>query len=106
MYWQRPDIAAMGYDQEKLESGAQPTPQIKIITFTPDDPEDPRNWAAWRKWAIIGPILFIDLTVSFAASGFSPALKSLAMDMSISAEAALLGLSLYVLGLALGPMTL
>lgn len=54
----------------------------------------------------MGPIILIDLSVSFAASGYSPATKNFEMDMGVSSEVGVLGLSLYVLGLALGPMTL
>ena len=48
----------------------------------------------------------IDLSVSWAASGYSPAEKGMEMTFGVSAEVGRLGLSLYVLGLALGPMTL
>lgn len=77
-----------------------------IITFTPNDPEDPRNWPTWRRWLLTGPIVLIDLSVSFAASGYSPATMNFEKDMGVSSEVGVLGLSLYVLGLALGPMTL
>ena len=50
--------------------------------------------------------MLIDLTVSFTASGFSPASKKFAKDFGVSAEVGTLGLSLCVLGFALGPMTL
>ena len=48
----------------------------------------------------------VDLTVSWAASGISPASKQVAKDFHVSSEVATLGLSIYVLGLAVGPMTL
>lgn len=74
--------------------------------FAPNDPQNPRNWARWRKWSIVLVILLVDLTVSWAASGFSPASTLFAAEFSASSEVATLGLSLYVLGLALGPMVL
>lgn len=80
--------------------------KVHIVTFQPGDPQDPRNWPAWRKWLIIGSILFVDLTVSFGASGFSPASTKFAKDFSVSSKVATLGLSIYVGGLALGPMSL
>ncbi|KAK7518335.1 major facilitator superfamily domain-containing protein [Phyllosticta citriasiana] len=79
---------------------------MEIAHFAPDDPEDPRNWPRWKKWLMIGPILLIDLSVSWAASGYSPASHKFAEDMGVSSEVATLGLSLYVLGLAFGPMSL
>lgn len=79
---------------------------VGVVHFSPGDPEDPRNWPRWKKWFMIGPILLIDLSVSWGASGFSPASKKFAEEFGLSPEAGTLGLSLYVLGLAFGPMTL
>ncbi|EUC34817.1 hypothetical protein COCCADRAFT_3904 [Bipolaris zeicola 26-R-13] len=78
----------------------------KVITFEPNDPEDPRNWPAARKWLMVAAIIPIDLSVSWGASGFSPVASDFAKDMEVSPSVALLGLSMYVLGLAFGPMTL
>ena len=79
---------------------------IELVTFPPGDPENPRNWPVWRKWSIVVVIACIDVTVSFAASGFSPASAKFAKDFDVSSEVATLGLSMTVLGFALGPMTL
>ncbi|KAJ4424406.1 hypothetical protein N0V82_000927 [Gnomoniopsis sp. IMI 355080] len=79
---------------------------IKIVHFVAGDPEDPRNWPRWKKWLMIGPILLIDLSVSWGASGFSPAASKFAHEFGLPAGLGTLGLSSYVLGLAFGPMTL
>lgn len=79
---------------------------VELVTFPPGDPANPRNWPIWRKWSIVIVIMLIDLTVSFTASGFSPAAKKFAKDFGVSGEVGTLGLSLCVLGFALGPMTL
>ena len=79
---------------------------VELVTFLPGDPTNPRNWPTWRKWSIVIAISLIDLTVSFTASGFSPAAKKFAKDFGVSGEVGTLGLSLCVLGFALGPMTL
>ena len=79
---------------------------VELVTFPPGDPENPRNWPLWRKWSIVIVIAFIDLTVSFTASGFSPAATKFAKDFKVSSEVATLGLSMTVWGFALGPMTL
>lgn len=78
----------------------------KVVHFTPDDAEDPRNWPRWKKWLMIGPILLIDLSVSWGASGFSPANKHFAQEFGLPPGLSTLGLSAYILGLAAGPMTL
>ena len=90
---------------EVLSPSGSPKPG-NVVSFSHDDPGDPRNWPQGRKWLLIGPIVLIDLSVSFAASGFSPAAMSFEKDMGVSSEVGTLGLSMYVLGLALGPMTL
>jgi len=75
-----------------------------VVTFQPGDPENPRNWPRWKKWATIGSIILIDLTVSFGASGFSPAVTNFEKDMHVSSVVATLGLSIFVAGLAWGPV--
>lgn len=79
---------------------------MDLDSFPKDDPENPRNWPPWRKWSIVAAIIPIDLSVSWGASGYSPAEMLFGKDFGVSAEVATLGLSLYILGLALGPMTL
>ncbi|KAI6081932.1 major facilitator superfamily domain-containing protein [Hypoxylon rubiginosum] len=76
------------------------------IQFAADDPENPRNWPSWRKWMIVAAITLIDLSVSWGASGFSPASSSFRHDFNLSETVTTLGLSFYILGLALGPMSL
>lgn len=77
-----------------------------LTHFPPGSPLNPRNWSPWRKWLLIAAITPIDLSVSWGASGFSPAEGNFAEDFGIGDETARLGLSLYILGLALGPMFL
>ena len=80
--------------------------EIELVTFPPGDQSNPRNWPLWRKWSIVGVIILIDFTVSWAASGFSPATMKFQKDFGLSTEVATLGLSMCVLGFAFGPMTL
>lgn len=82
------------------------TAPANVVTFGPDDPENPYNWSRLRKWLMVAAIIPIDLSVSWGASGFSPAAGDFAKDVGVSPQVATLGLSMYVLGLAFGPMTL
>jgi MFS family permease len=79
---------------------------VDLCVFPTGDPEDPRNFARWKKYLLIGSILLIDLSVSWGASAYSPASTKFSENMHVSTEIAVLGLSLYVIGLALGPMSL
>ncbi|KAI1639138.1 major facilitator superfamily protein [Biscogniauxia mediterranea] len=82
------------------------TTSTSTTHFTPNDPDNPRNWPEWRKWLIVAAITPIDLSVSWGASGFSPAEDSFRSEFGVSQTVATLGLSLYILGLAFGPMSL
>ena len=95
-------MATIRQEQEPLLS----TSSSRIVAFSQADPGDPRNWSRVRKWLMVGAILPIDLSVSWGASGFSPAAGDFANDVGVSPQIATLGLSLYVLGLAFGPMSL
>lgn len=78
--------------------------KVEIITLNPT--ENPRNWPTWKKWTVVGVITLVDLSVSWGASGYSPATAKFEKDFGVSSEVGTLGLSLYVLGLALGPMSI
>ncbi|CAK4009170.1 polyamine transporter [Lecanosticta acicola] len=82
----------------------QPASGTNVARFEVKDPSNPRNFPSWRKWTIVVSIGLIDLTVSFGASGYSPASGSFTDEFHLSNILGHLGLSLYVLGLAFGPM--
>ncbi|KAL6722270.1 hypothetical protein ACLMJK_001377 [Lecanora helva] len=94
-------------EQEAQQPGHGVTENaIELLDFPHGDPENPRNWPAWRKWSIVTIVALLDLTVSFVASGFSPASAKFAKDFGVSTEVGTLGLSMTVLAFALGPLTL
>ncbi|KAF2773931.1 MFS general substrate transporter [Teratosphaeria nubilosa] len=86
-----------------MDHRTSPTKQC-IVHFERNDPYDPRNWPSWKKLLAWLPIIPIDLCVSFGASGYSPATTKFAEAFNVSSEVAILGLSLYTLALAFGPM--
>ena len=70
----------------------------------PDDPENPHNWKLWsRIYHTIIPALFA-FVVTFGSSVYTPGYPEVMKEFGISSTVALLGLSLYVLGLAFGPV--
>ena len=98
-------------DSPQQPSGISPAPSETAaaeveLSFEPDDPKNPRNWSEWKKWRITLAILLIDFTVSWGASAYSPATAEMEELFGVSAEVGTLGLSLYVLGLVFGPMSL
>lgn len=66
--------------------------KTKILSLGPND--NPRNWPTWKKWLIVISIILVDLTVSWGASGFSPASTKFAKDFGVSDEISTLGLSI------------
>ncbi|KAH9845217.1 Major Facilitator Superfamily transporter [Teratosphaeria destructans] len=76
-----------------------------IVDWTGEqDPARPQNWPTWRKWAIVVTTTSITFVVSFGSSIFSAALHDLEDELDIPQHVAVLGISLYVAGFALGPM--
>ncbi|KAJ4297466.1 hypothetical protein N0V90_005357 [Kalmusia sp. IMI 367209] len=100
----RHEAAADAGERERLLAAA--TDNGAAVVFGRNDKDDPRNWSRTRKWLMVAAIIPIDLSVSWGASGFSPAASDFANDMHVSNQIATLGLSMYVLGLAFGPMSL
>ncbi|TEA15493.1 Citrinin biosynthesis cluster MFS transporter mrr1 [Colletotrichum sidae] len=70
----------------------------------PNDASRPRNWSPARKWAIVTLNYLATFMVSFSSSVFSGFLLPVEREFGISADVSLLGISLYVLGFAFGPM--
>ncbi|KAH8672275.1 major facilitator superfamily domain-containing protein, partial [Ilyonectria robusta] len=64
----------------------------------------PVNWSFSRKWAIVGSTSLATFVVSFGSSVYSAAIPQIQAKFSVSRDTALLGITLYVLGFAFGPM--
>lgn len=89
----------------KARSGS--TPDIPIyVTFAKDDPENPRNFPRFKKWYITCFASWLNVITCLCAGGYSSAADDISEHFNVSAEVATLGLSMYILGFALGPMLL
>ncbi|KAJ7172719.1 MFS general substrate transporter [Mycena filopes] len=73
-----------------------------IVDFMEGDPENPLHFHNCRKWIITSQLAFATWTISFSSSVYSGGLEKMARELHISDNVAILGLSLYVLGFALG----
>jgi multidrug resistance protein len=58
----------------------------------------------FKKWAIVGSTSLAAFVVSFGSSVYSAAIPQIQAKFSVSRDTALLGVTLYVLGFAFGPM--
>ncbi|KAI9701485.1 MAG: hypothetical protein M1836_001541 [Candelina mexicana] len=76
-----------------------------VVEFDgPDDPLHAMNWSSRKKIITAFMLGFTTLTSAFASSIFSAATREVAAEFHVSTEVATLGLSLYVLGFATGPV--
>ncbi|KAL3457676.1 MFS general substrate transporter [Aspergillus heterothallicus] len=75
-----------------------------IITWIPDDPRNPQLSPQSRKWWITVLVSLAALAVSLISSAYSGGLNEILENFSISEEVAYVGISLYVLGFAVGPV--
>ncbi|KAL7424095.1 hypothetical protein Q5752_001680 [Cryptotrichosporon argae] len=76
-----------------------------VVTWdSADDPTNPQNWARRRKIRVTLLYGINTMCATFASSIFSAASTFVAKAFGISSEVSILGLSLYLLGFAFGPV--
>ncbi|PGG95786.1 hypothetical protein AJ79_09872 [Helicocarpus griseus UAMH5409] len=76
-----------------------------VVEFDgPDDPLHPQNWTMKRKVATALILGYTTMISSFTSSLFSTATTSVSAIYGVSTQVGILGLSLYVLGFATGPL--
>ncbi|KAF2165391.1 hypothetical protein M409DRAFT_55797 [Zasmidium cellare ATCC 36951] len=69
-----------------------------------NDPGRPKNWSTVRRWAIVVTTTLITFVVSFSSSVFSATLAEVADEFDVSKNVVVLGITLFVLGFAFGPL--
>ncbi|KAK5120983.1 hypothetical protein LTR85_005767 [Meristemomyces frigidus] len=84
-----------------------PLPEREEYVVEFDGPEDPlhaQNWPFSKKLPVALVLGYVTLTAAFGSSIFSAATSSVAQEFHVSTEVGILGISLYVLGFATGPL--
>ena len=104
------NIAEKGLDiaQEPTSTSPEKYSLQKTVTAQdwtgPDDPENPINWPLWQRvYHTTVPGLF-GFAVTFGTSVYTPGYAEVMKKFNVSSTVAILPLSLYVLGLAFGPI--
>ncbi|CAD0055559.1 unnamed protein product [Aureobasidium pullulans] len=78
-----------------------------VVEFDgPNDPMHAQNWPFKKKLPVAASLGFVTLTAAFGSSIFSSATGAVASEYNVSREVGILGISLYVLGFATGPIEL
>ncbi|KAF4333709.1 multidrug resistance [Fusarium beomiforme] len=75
-----------------------------IVEFLPNDPRNALNFSPSKKWLITILQAIATLSVTFASTTYSGGLASILMQFHVSTEVAILGISMFVLGFAIGPL--
>lgn len=97
------DIPPMGANRPLPPSLDDPK-QYQVDFTGPDDPFHPFNWPFKRKLIIAAILSFYSLTAAWGSSVFSPAISVIARQYHVNSTVAALGISLYVVGFASGPV--
>lgn len=90
----------MNYDYEG--SGTDEDPYV--VEWIDNDPRNPMTWPKTKKWLIAITVANSVLVVSFCSSAFSGGIQQIMREFHVSQEVVTLGVSLFVLGFALGPL--
>ena len=84
-----------------------PLPEREEYVVEFDGPTDPlhaQNWPLKKKLIVAVVLGYVTLTAAFGSSIFSTAIGTVAVQFGVSQEVGILGVSLYVLGFATGPI--
>ncbi|OCL12150.1 polyamine transporter 1 [Glonium stellatum] len=107
-----PQLARLSIDVETAAINASPEAQKfhqdNIVDWDgPQDPQNPQNWTSTRKWLIIILISAITFNQAMSSTIFAPGVRQALRDLHSSDQAsAPLLISIFVVGLAVGPLFL
>lgn len=83
-------------------SGTEDDPYA--VSWLPSDPRNPMQFSTIKKWAITFLVSFVTLAVALVSSAFSGGMSQIIEDFGVEQEVVILGVSLFVLGFAIGPL--
>jgi len=76
------------------------------LTFSKHDRDFPRNWSLARKWYITCFVSMLNVLTCLCAGGYSSGAELIKEEFHVSSIIVTLGLSMYILGFAIGPLAL
>jgi multidrug resistance protein len=83
-------------------SGTEDKPYI--VEWIPNDPRNPMQFNKGLKWLYTVLVAFATFAVSLSSSAYAGAISGILSDLDVGEEVATLGVSLFVLGFAVGPL--
>jgi Major Facilitator Superfamily len=77
------------------------------VDFESNDPEDPKNWPMWYRGLTIGAVSYSTWTVVLYSTSYTTSMPGMMKEFHESSEpVATLGVTVYLLGLAVGSLIL
>ncbi|KIW99538.1 uncharacterized protein Z518_11277 [Rhinocladiella mackenziei CBS 650.93] len=93
-----PEVATYPY----AGSGTDSNPYV--VQWIPNDPRDPMLFSKIAKWGITMEVAIATLAVALISSAYTGGIEEIMAQFHIGSEVATLGVSLFVLGFAVGPL--
>ncbi|CAJ2504349.1 Uu.00g117430.m01.CDS01 [Anthostomella pinea] len=93
-----PEVEKWNYEG----SGTEDDPYV--VDWIDNDPGNPMLFADSKKWFLTMLVAIATLAVAFVSSAYSGGIEQIIVEFGIGQEVATLGLSLFVLGFAIGPL--
>jgi multidrug resistance protein len=75
-----------------------------VVSFIPNDPRNPMLYSTFKKWAITALVAIATLAVAFVSSAYSGGAREVIAEFGCAQIIFTLGVSLFVLGFAIGPL--
>ena len=100
---------AFGEDEEapaKNENGEDLEQEFEVQWDGDHDPMNPRNMTNGRKWIVVAIVSAGSTCVTCTSSMYTSTYGQITQEFHVSRVVATLGLSLFVMGLGIGPMVL
>jgi len=77
------------------------------VDFEDDDPDDPRNWPMWYKGVTMGAVSFSTWVVVLYSTSYTSGMPGMMKEFNETSEpVATLGITMYLVGLAVGSLIL
>lgn len=83
-------------------SGTESDPYV--VDYIPNDPRNPLEFSKLKKWFITISVAIATLAVAFVSSAYTGGVAQIMQEFRSSQIVATLGVSLFVLGFAIGPL--
>lgn len=102
LVWDQSGVTNSVLNHKYPGHGTEESPYI--VDFLADDTHNPLEFSVWKKWTITILQAIATLAVSFVSTAYSGGVDEVITTFGIGTEVAILGISLFVLGFAIGPL--